>query len=385
MLPKTADIVIIGGGVMGASAAYHLALRGAGRVLLLEMGPFFGLGSTGTCAGGIRHQFSTEVNIRLSTISIQMLERFPEEMDQDINLHFCGYLFTLSSEQSVADFRRNVALQNSLGIPSQWLDRDEIARRAPLLDLDAAPAVLAGTFNEHDGLADPNSVVQGYVKQARRLGATLLTDVDVTGIRVENGKVVGVDTNQGAVAAPQVLLAAGAWSAPLAASAGVDLPLVPLRRQIAVTRPLGIPRDFPFVLDFDQSLYFHYETGGILTGMSNPNETPGLKLDVDAEWSGYHLDHAIARMPVLAEAQLLRQWAGLYEVTPDSQPIIGPLPVPGLYSCAGFSGHGFMQGPICGLLMAEMMLDGQAKTVDIGSLGYERFVQGKAAPELYVV
>ena len=385
MLPKIADIVIIGGGVMGASTAYHLARRGAGRVLLLEKGPFFGLGATGTCAGGIRHQFSAEINIRLSTLSIQMLERFPEEIEQDINLHFCGYLFTLSSDKAVADFRRNVALQHSLGIATEWLDRDEIGRRAPLIDLDAEPAVIAGTYYDRDGLCDPNSVVQGYVKQARRLGATLLNNIAVTGIRTEGGKVTGVDTTQGRVSAPLVLLAAGPWSAPLAATAGVDLPLVPLRRQIAVTRPLGIPRDMPFILDFDQSLYFHYETGGVLTGMSNPDETPGEKLDVDPEWTGVHFDHAIARMPVLAQAQLLTQWAGLYEVTPDSQPIVGALPVDGLYTCAGFSGHGFMQGPICGLLMAEAMLDGRAETVDVSSLGYERFTEGRKAPEWNVV
>jgi len=385
MLPPSSDIIIIGGGVMGVSAAYHLARRGAGQVLLLEKMPFFGQGATGRCAGGIRHQFSTEVNIRLSSISIQMLERFPEEMEQDVDLNFCGYLFLLSSEEQMADFERNVRLQHSLGVETEILDRAEIARRAPLIDLDAEPVIIGGTNYHRDGLADPNSVVQGYVKQARRLGATLLTDVTVTSIRTEAGRVIGVETDKGEVKAGAVLLAAGPWSAPLAATADIDLPVVPLRRQIVVTRPLGIPRDMPFIIDFAQSLYFHYETGGILTGMSNPNETPGEKLDVDQEWTLVHLEHAVERMPILAQAQLLTQWAGLYEVTPDHQPILGALPVEGLYACTGFSGHGFMQGPVCGLLMAEEIVDGRAHTVNIDELRYERFIKRKLAPEKNVV
>lgn len=385
MLPKTADIVIFGGGVMGVSASYHLALRGAVRILLLEKGPFFGQGATGTCAGGIRHQFSAAINIRLSKLSIEMLACFPQEMEQEIGLHQCGYLLMLSSPATVAEFEKNVALQHSLGVATEWLQVDEIARRAPLLDLAAAPAIIAGTFYGRDGLCDPNSVVQGYVTQARRRGATLLTGAGVTAIRTEAGRVVGVETEAGPVAAPVVLLAAGPWSAPLAATAGVDLPVVPLRRQIAVTRPLGIPREMPFLIDFDQSLYFHYETGGILTGMSNPNETPGEKLDVDHEWTLHHFDRAIARFPLLERAELLTQWAGLYEVTPDSQPIIGPLPVDGLYTCTGFSGHGFMQGPVCGLLMAEMILDGAASTVDIGELSCDRFAGGRLDGERHVI
>ncbi len=385
MLPPTADIVIIGGGVMGTSTAYHLARRQAGRILLLEKAPFFGQGATGACAGGIRHQFSTEVNVRLSTLSIRMLERFPEEMEQDIGLHLCGYLFLLSAPATIAAFRQHVAMQHRLGIATEWLERDEIARRAPWIDLDAAPAILAGTFYGRDGLCDPHSVVQGYVKQARRLGADLRTHVTVTAIRAEAGRVIGVETTAGFVATGTVVLTAGPWSAPLAATVGIDLPVVPLRRQIAVTRPLGIPRDMPFIIDFDQSLYFHYETGGILTGMSNPHETPGEKLEVDQAWTLFHLERAMTRMPLLERAELLTQWAGLYEVTPDSQPIIGPLPIAGLFTCTGFSGHGFMQGPICGQLVAEDILDGGATTVDISTLRYNRFQHGGGVGEKHVV
>lgn len=384
-LPKTADIIIIGGGVMGTSTAYHLARHGAGRVLLLERESFFGQGATGQCAGGIRHQFSTEVNIRLSILSIQMLERFPEEMEQEIGLNQCGYLFLLSSPEEMSAFRRNVALQRSLGVETEILDVDEIARRVPQVDLSSPPAIIGGTFYQRDGLCDPNSVVQGYVRQARRLGAQLLTDVTVTRILSDGTRVTGVETAEGRVLAPSVILAAGPWSAPLAATVGIDLPVRPLRRQIAVTRPLGIPRDFPFVIDFAQSLYFHYETGGILTGMSNHDETPGEKREVDPAWTLVHLEHAVARLPLLADAELLTEWAGLYEVTPDHQPILGRLPVEGLIACTGFSGHGFMHGPICGLLVVQELLNNNEYCVDITPLRYERFQAGIAWPEQHVV
>ena len=385
-LPATTDILIIGGGIMGASAAYHLARRGAGRILLLEKAPLLGQGATGKCAGGVRHQFSSEVNIRLSIHSIRMMERFPEEMDQEIDLRLVGYLFMLTSRQEIEDFQRNVALQHRLGIDTQFLDRDDIARLAPLIDLDAEPAILAGTFYHRDGLADPNSIVQGYAKQARRLGADIRTSTPVRRLLREGDRIIGVETADGhRIHAGVTLLTAGPWSGKLAATADFDLPVTPLRRQIVVTRPLDIPRDMPFIIDFTQSLYFHYESGGILTGMSNPNETPGEKEDVDMDWTLYHLERAIARFPLLEQAQLLTQWAGLYEVTPDNQAIIGKLPLEGFYTCTGFSGHGFMHGPICGQLMAEEILDGRAHTVDIAPLRYERFIKRDYEAETNVV
>jgi sarcosine oxidase subunit beta len=383
-LPPTADVVIIGGGVMGTSTAYHLALKGCRNVLLLEREPFFGIQATGKCAGGIRYQFGTEINVRLSRLSLPMLDRFEEELGQPIDLRYCGYLFLLTSPADVAAFRQNVEMQHRLGVMTRWLEPEEIARMVPLINLEG---VLAGTFHERDGLADPNSVVQGYVSGARRLGARLLNDVEVTGIEVAGGRVRGVVTNRGRVAAPVVVNAAGPWAGEVGRMAGVEVPIVPVRRQIVVTGPIPeVPPDFPFVIDFAQSLYFHREGPGILTGMSNPNEPPGFDQSVDEEWELVHLEAAMKRMPILEKATLASHWAGLYEVTPDAHPILGRVPeLEGFYIIGGFSGHGFMHGPICGLLLAEEILDGRAHTLDISSLSITRFREGKLIREYNVV
>jgi len=383
-LPPTADVVIIGGGVMGTSTAYHLALKGCRNVLLLERESFFGIQATGKCAGGIRYQFGTEINVRLSLLSLPMLDRFEEELGQPIDLRYCGYLFLLTSPADVAAFRQNVEMQHRLGVMTRWLEPEEIGRMVPLINLEG---VLAGTFHERDGLADPNSVVQGYVSGARRLGARLLNDVEVTGIEVAGGRVRGVVTNRGKVAAPVVVNAAGPWAGEVGRMAGVEVPIVPVRRQIVVTGPIPeVPPDFPFVIDFAQSLYFHREGPGILTGMSNPNEPPGFDQSVDEEWELVHLEAAMKRMPILEKATLASHWAGLYEVTPDAHPILGRVPeLEGFYIIGGFSGHGFMHGPICGLLLAEEILDGRAHTLDISSLSITRFREGKSIREYNVV
>lgn len=382
-LPRTADIVIIGGGVMGASTAFHLASRGVKNVLLLEKEEFFGQGATGRCAGGVRYQFSTEINIRLSLLSLPMLEHFEEEIGQPIDYRQCGYLILLTNPQDLQQFEQNVRLQHSLDVETEVLPGDEIRELLPMMRLGD---VLAGTFNAKDGLADPNSVVMGYINAANRSGALTLGDVEVTGIHLEAGSVVSVETTAGKIDTPCVVNAAGPWAGRIGRMAGIDIPITPLRRQMLTTTPLpDIPPDFPFVIDFAQSLYFHREGKGLLTGMSNPDELPGFDQEVDPKWEISHLEAAAERMPLLENAGLLSHWAGLYENTPDAHPIIGGTPIKGLYLCAGFSGHGFMHGPVTGKLMSEIILDGKASSLDISVLDFDRFESGRLIKEYNVI
>jgi sarcosine oxidase subunit beta len=383
MLPSTAEIVIIGGGVMGASTLYHLAARGQRGVTLLEREEFFGLGATGRCAGGVRYQFATEINIRLSLQSLPMLERFKQEIGQEIDYRKCGYLFVLTNEQDVVAFQRHVELQHKMGVMTEWLSGDEVRQRLPFMCFEDA---MAGTFYKEDGLVDPNSVVMGYISAAQKLGARAMNDVEVVGIMVEGGRVKGVMTNRGAIFAPIVVNAAGPWAGLVGKLAGVEIPITPVRRQWLTTTPLQeIPADFPFVIDFAQSLYFHREGEGLLIGMSNPNEPPSFNQNIDPDWELINLEASIARLPILESAGLVAHVAGLYEVTPDAHPIFGATPVEGFYVVAGFSGHGFMHGPIAGKLMAEIILDGHSKTVDVSMLDLKRFEEGRLIREYNVV
>ena len=383
-MKTTAEVVVIGGGIMGASTAYHLARRGCTDVVVLEAGEMFGFGSTGLNAGGIRYQFATKVNVELSKLSIGMMETFADDMGQEVGLRRCGYLFMLDREADLAQFRANVALQNSLGVPSRVVSASEIAELAPEVDI---AGIIGGTWCPLDGLVDPNGLLQGYVSNARRLGATLSTSTPAVGIDVSGGRVQRVVTKMGAIDTSTVVIAGGPWSGQIGAMAGIDLPIQPIRRQIAVTGPIpGLRANFPFVIDFSRSLYFHREGNGILTGMSNRDEPAGFDTRVDQEWRLHHVENAIERLPLLADAEIVAEWAGLYEVTPDDQPILGRISqVSGLLACAGFSGHGLMHGPAAGLLMAEEILDGKAHTIDIDALRWSRFESGVGAGEYNVV
>jgi len=382
-LPTTADIVIIGGGVMGASAAYHLAKRGMKNIVLLEKEEFFGTGATGRCAGGVRYQFSTEINIKLSVESLPMIERFKDELEQDVNYRQCGYLLIATNEKDSTHFKHNVELQNSLGVQTQLLSGDEVRARLPLMNFEDA---IAGTFNQKDGIVDPNSVVAGYINAAQKMGVAALAGVEVIGIRVRESQVEAVETTQGVIQTRIILNAAGPWSGQLGQMAGVQIPVVPIRRQMFTTNPLKeIPENFPFVIDFAQSLYFHREGEGLLIGMSNQDEKPGFDQNVDEEFEFINLEAAIERMPLLEGASRASHWAGLYEVTPDAHPIFGGSNVKGFTICTGFSGHGFMHGPVTGKLMSEYILDGKFSTLDVSMLDLARFEEGRSIKEYNVV
>jgi sarcosine oxidase, subunit beta len=381
--PTTADVVIIGGGVMGASAAYHLAQCGIKNILLLEKEEFFGTGATGRCAGGVRYQFSTEINIRLSLESLPMIERFREEIGQDVNYRPCGYLLIATSEKDAMTFTNNVELQNRLGVQTRLLSGDDVRERLPLMKFEDA---IAGTFHHKDGIVDPNSVVAGYISAAQKMGVKALTRAEVTRIRVRQDEVEAVETTQGVIQTRQVLDAAGPWAGLIAQMAGVQIPILPLRRQMFTTNTLKeIPADFPFVIDFGQSLYFHPEGEGLLIGMSNQQEMPGFDQNVDEEFEFVNLEAAIERMPLLEHASRASHWAGLYEVTPDAHPIFGGCSVKGFTVCGGFSGHGFMHGPVAGKLMSEYIVDGKFSTLDVSMLDLARFEEGRLIKEYNVV
>ena len=381
--PKTASALIVGGGVMGASTAYHLACRGLKDVLLIEREAFFGTGSTGRCAGGIRYQFNTSVNIQLSNESLPMIDSFEEETGQSALVHKCGYVFVLTCEKDVEVFQRSLDLQHSLGVTTEWLDRDEIQK---ITDPCLFPDALAGTFNENEGLVDPNSIVMGYINKAQKQGVTCITDCSVTEIVLKSNKISKVKTSLGEIYTECVVNTCGPWSASLGKTIGLDIPVSPLRRQWFVTNSLpALPAEFPFVIDFSKSLYFHREGSGLLSGMSNPKEIIGEDQSIDPKWELKHIEAAVKRMPILENTGIRTRQAGLYEMTPDAHPIIGSTPVEGFYLLTGFSGHGFMQGPVCGKLMAEILIDGDASTVDISMLDYNRFSENRLITEYNVV
>jgi sarcosine oxidase subunit beta len=382
-LPNTAEIVIIGGGVMGASAAYHLAQRGLKNIVLLEKENFFGQGATGRCAGGVRYQFSTEINVKLSIESLPMIERFKQEIGQEVSYRQCGYLLVATNDKDAHTFKHNVEMQNRLGVQTQLLSGDEVRARLPLMRFDDA---IAGTFNQKDGTVDPNSVVMGYISAAQKIGVQACTGVEVTGISCKGGNVEEVQTSLGAIKTRMILNAAGPWSAQIGNMAGIQIPVTALRRQMFTTSPLKeITDEFPFVIDFAQSLYFHREGDGLLIGMSNQNEQPGFVQSVDEEFELVNLEAAIERMPLVERAQRASHWAGLYEVTPDAHPIYGDTHVKGFFLCTGFSGHGFMHGPISGKLMSEYILDGKYSSLDVSMLDLKRFEEGRLIQEYNVV
>jgi sarcosine oxidase subunit beta len=385
MLPKTADIVIIGGGCMGASTAYYLAKRGAKNVVLLEREKFLGMGSTGRNAGGVRYQFSTEVNIRLSIFSLDVISHFEDLFGISAAYNPIGYMFLLTTPAEVATFKANVALQNRVGVPwVRYLEPKEIAEIAPLVNLEG---VIGGTLCTQDGLADPNTITQGFAKAASQLGAKIETETTVTAIKTDRGRVSAVVTNHGEIATNTLVNCAGPWAAQIGKMAKLDIPIAPVRRQFFTTDALaGLPRDHVFTIEFGTSLYFHPEGPGLLVGMSNADEKPGDTYAIDEEFHLKMLERALYRLPLLEHARVAKQMAGLYEVTPDAEPILAQArALPGYYIAAGFSGHGFQHSPATGKVMSELILDGAAKTVDISMLDLERFKENRLIQEVNVV
>jgi sarcosine oxidase, subunit beta len=385
MVPATADVVIIGGGCMGASIAYHLAEQNAGKIVLLEREKFLAMGSTGRNAGGVRYQFSTPVNIQLSMYSIDLITRFQEIFGVSADYRPLGYLFLLTSLDEVEQFKKNIALQQSLGVHDvRYLTVDDIAKLIPHVNLEG---VLGGSICPRDGTADPNTVTQTYGSAARKRGVSIETDTNVIGIETQGGRVAQVITDKGAIETNIVVNCAGPWAAKIGAMVNLDIPIVPMRRQFFNTDEIPeIPRNHPFVIEFATSLYFHPDHPGLLVGMSNHHETPGETYAIDEAFHFETLERALYRLPLLENARVTKQLAGLYEVTPDAHPILGQArDLQGFYMCAGFSGHGFQHSPGAGKVMSEIILDGASKTIDVSMLDLERFREGRPVPEHNVV
>lgn len=379
---NTADVAIIGGGIVGASTAYHLAQNGCTDAVILEMG-LLAQGSTGLSVGGIRQQFSHPANIRLSQEAVRVFERFENDFGVDIGFRQVGYLFLATSQTLWQEFLANVDSQRAEHVPVEVLTPDEIRYRWPYLNVRD---LWGGTFCQEDGYADPYQVAMAYANAARKMGVRIEEYTTVTGIRTCGGRVEGVDTTQGPVAAPVVVLAAGAWSGLVSRMAGVDLPILPYRRQVFVTQAFDdIPKPVPMVLDVESAFYFRGEEPGIILGMSDRNEPTSFNTHVDYEFMERVVEEAIRRVPILLKAKILRGWGGLYAITPDDNPIIAELPgVAGLYCAAGFSGHGFQQAPTVGRILSELILTGLTG-FDLAPFAPDRFTETHGKSETRVV
>jgi sarcosine oxidase subunit beta len=372
-MEKTADIVIIGGGVIGVSIAYHLALKKPGKIILLEKGQL-GEGSTGRCVGGIRLQFSTEINIRFSLESMKTFEHFEEEFGVDPEFRRIGYLFLGTTPQEMEVFKENVKLQHTFGIPVELLGSQEIGKRWPYLRVDD---LLGGTFCSRDGYAGPSEVLTGFTKGARREGAKIYEMTEVLGISLKGDRVCGIRTKEGEISCHVVVNSAGPYASTVGDMAGVRIPVKPLRRQIFVTAPFRLSdQTIPLTIDFHRGWYFRREVDGFLLSGSLDVE-PSFRTNVDYEAMAEASENAVYRVPALEKARIARGWAGLYEISPDNHAILGRVPeVNGFIVANGFSGHGFQHSPAVGRVIAELIVDGKASTIDISSLSIERFKKG---------
>ncbi len=377
-LPTTAEVVVIGGGIVGAAVAFHLARAGITDVVVVERDGLAGAAS-GKPIGGLRAQFSDRLNALLALRSLELYAELGADMDH----RRVGYLFLLREAEHVARFEAGVALQNDVGIPSVMLDAAEARARCPAIDPEA---FVAAAFCPIDGHARPLDAAWAYADDARRRGARFVTGCAVTGIDVRGGEIAAVRTTQGTVRTSTVVCAAGAWSREIGAMAGVELDVTPVRRQIALTArtPVSTP-DLPFTIDFSSTFYFHGAGDGLLLGMSDPTEVPGLDASYAPPWEAALREAAGRCAPGLADVAITEGWAGLYENTPDASALIGEARDVGRFLYAtGFSGHGFCQAPATGEIVADLVL-GREPFVDVAPLRAERFAERSPIAEANIV
>jgi sarcosine oxidase subunit beta len=379
---RTADVVIVGAGIIGGSIAFHLLERDPGlRVVMLEKEPEPGTGATAKATGGVRFQFSTEANVRLTQLSYPYFAHAEEILGSPVDFVRHGYLFVTTDPASLEQCRRNVALQRGLGVASLVLTPAEIATHlASLVTRD----LVGGTFCADDGSADPYSMLQAFLARARSRGLRLHTGQEVIAVVKTGDRVAGVRTRQEEWSAPVVIDCAGPFADQVGAMAGVEIPSKPYRRQVMVTEPLPIlPEVFPLIVDLDTGFYVHRQgLSAVLMGGTDKDIKPGLDTAVDWDAFDAVFRAAARRVPPLADARVMRAYAGVRDLTPDYHGILGAAtPAPGFLVACGFSGHGFMHAPAIGILMAEIVLDGRASSMDIDALSLDRFAAGRLRAE----
>lgn len=377
------DAVIIGGGIAGLSAAFNLASAGFGDILILEKELFVGSGATSKCAGGIRAQFSSRVNIEVSIKSIEVFEHFEEITGEPALYDQVGYMFLLTDEETLEPYLKAYELQKSLGLDVRLIGPREAQELAPPARTDD---VIKATFCPRDGLGDPHEYLQGYFRASKRLGVDIFTETPATGITINGGKVTGVKTPREVFVTPLVINAAGPYARLIGEMVGINVPVEPYRRQIVTTGELDfIPPTMPMVVDVSSGLYCHKESKGLLMGWADPSVQPGFDESQDPDYNDTILMKALDRMPRLETAEVANSWAGLYETTPDHHAIIGFADgIEGFFIISGFSGHGFMHAPGAGIIAAEL-ITGKVPSVDVSRLAPDRFVGGTIEEEVNVI
>jgi sarcosine oxidase subunit beta len=383
---SSSEVVIIGGGIVGASIAYQLTKAGCRDVLILERESHQGKGSTGKSMGGVRAQFSTDVSIRMSLYSIPFFRDFEEVLGYPSGYRAQGYLLVATNDRHMGYLKTNHARQVTAGLKTvQLLKTEDIVGIVPQLRSDD---VIGGTFCSTDGFVDPYSVMTGFTLRAIDQGAKLQTDANVTAMERDSKGIASVQTTQGTVSTRTVVNAAGAWSAHVAKLAGLDLPVEPLRRMLVPTEPFDkISHGAPMTVDMSTGFHFRPEGLGLLMAWADPEEKSSFNTNFDRSFVEKVLTLGVSRLPVLEEVAVnpSRAWAGLYEMTPDHHPILGPAPgIPGLFLASGFSGHGVMHSPATGKIIADLILTGTTDLIDAKLLDYNRFAEGRMIDETAV-